>query len=515
VSTAPDDRSFAVSSWLFARALGAVLLIAFVSLGVQADGLFGADGVMPIAMFVDAAKSAQHSFWQHPSVFWWANGDGFITGTWVVGVAASVALLAGFVPKLALLVSWFAYLSFVALGWPFMSFQWDTLLLEVSFTAVFFVPWAAWDRLGQHREPHPVARWAMWWLLFRLVFRSAYVKLASGDATWADLSALTYHYWTQPLPTSLAWYASSLPDWFQVVCCGMMFVIEFGAPILIWVPRAWARRMAAGLIIGLMVLIALTGNYGFFNLLTIVLCLPLLDDRLLLRVLPKQPVPAEGASQRTPKLSWPAVGPALVIALSATIFFTGTFGARVPRALGPIYPFSTFNNYGLFSVMTTERREISLEGTLDGENWTPYVFRYKPGPLGRAPVWTAPHQPRLDWQMWFAALGDYRRNEWLANLMTRLLQGEPSVVALLDDDPFEDGPPKQVRALIYQYELTNADERDATGHWWKRHDRMLYAPILGTQIERPKVPDAPDADAPDSGTEEPDASTESTTNTAE
>ena len=192
VPSASDNQTYAVSSWLFARALGAVLLIAFVSLGVQAQGLYGANGVMPISMFVDAAKNAGHGFWQHPSALWWASGDGMITGVWAVGVVAAVALLVGWVPKVALAVSWFAYLSFVSLGWPFMSFQWDTLLLEVSFTAFFFVPWRVWDRLGQHPEPHPVARWALWWLLFRLVFRSAYVKLASGDPTWADLSALIH-----------------------------------------------------------------------------------------------------------------------------------------------------------------------------------------------------------------------------------------------------------------------------------------------------------------------------------
>ncbi|MBW2547983.1 MAG: lipase maturation factor family protein [Deltaproteobacteria bacterium] len=469
--TARDDRTFTVSSWLFARGLGAVLLIAFVSLGVQAQGLFGSRGVMSIATFVAAAKSAGHNFWQHPSALWWSSGDAMITGVWLVGLIAAAALLAGLVPKVSLLVSWFAYLSFVSLGWPFMSFQWDTLLLEVSFTAVFFVPWRAWDRLGGHVGPHPVARWAMWWLLFRLVFRSAYVKLASGDSS------------------------NLLPDWFQVLCCALMFAVELGAPILLWVPRAWARRTAAGSIIGLMILIGLTGNYGFFNLLTIVLCLPLLDDRLLLRIVPNRYGPAQPAPETPRRLPWPALGPAAVIVLSAAVFFPGTFGSRVPRVLGPIYPFSTFNSYGLFSVMTTQRLEINLEGTRDGENWKPYVFRYKPGPLGRAPVWTAPHQPRLDWQMWFAALGDYRRNTWLANLMTRLLQDEPSVLELLDDNPFRDEPPRQVRALIYQYELTNAEERNATGQWWKRRDRMLYAPILGVEI------------ATDEATPEPSTST--------
>jgi hypothetical protein len=253
---------------------------------------------------------------------------------------------------------------------------------------------------------------------------------------------------------------------------------------LIWVPRAWARRAAAASIAGLMALIALTGNYGFFNLLTVVLCLPLLDDRLIGRVAPRRcaaPEPARAPASRWN--TWPAAAPAAVIALSAVIFFSGTFGGRVPRWLGPVYPFSTFNNYGLFAVMTTERPEIEIEGTLDGERWVPYVFRYKPGPLDRAPVWAAPHQPRLDWQMWFAALSDYRRNTWLANLMRRLLEGEPSVIDLLEPNPFGEEPPKQLRAIIYRYRFTTPEERAATGHWWKRLDRVLYAPILGTPIE--------------------------------
>jgi hypothetical protein len=482
-----EDRTYALSAWLFARSLGAVLLIAFVSLGVQAKGLFGANGVVPISMFVESAKAAGHSFWQHPSALWWSSGDAMIASLWVIGAVSSLALLIGLVPRLALLLCWFAYLSFVSFGWPFMSFQWDTLLLEVSFTSIFFTPWSLWHRSGDRAEPHPVARWALWWLLFRLVFRSAYVKLASGDPNWANLNALSYHYWTQPLPTTLAWYANLLPAWFQKVSCALMFLVEFGAPVLLFVPKAWARRTAAGSIAALMVLIALTGNYGFFNLLTIVLCLPLLDDRLLLRLTPARLSPSSDSSRRIGSNPWSGLAPAIVIAVSAAVFVTGTLAERPPAWLGPVYRTSTFNNYGLFSVMTTERREINIEGSADGQIWKPYGFRYKPGAPERAPVWTAPHQPRLDWQMWFAALGDYRRNDWLANLMTRLLQGEQTVLALLGENPFEEEPPKQVRAVIYRYEFTDVEERDATGHWWKRSERMLYAPILGVEIEAPST----------------------------
>ena len=479
------ERSYTISSWIFARALGVVLLIAFVSLGVQAEGLFGPRGVVPIEMFVESASHAGHSFWHHPSALWWSSSEAMINAVWVAGSLAAVALIVGLLPRLALAVCWFAYLSFVSLGWPFMSFQWDTLLLETAFTAFFFVPWRVWDRPAAHHDPHPVARWALWWLLFRLVFRSAYVKLASGDPTWADMSALTYHYWTQPLPNPISWYANLLPASVQKISCFLVFVIELGAPVLIWIPRASARRAAAASIGALMALIALTGNYGFFNLLTIVLCIPLLDDQALRRLLPGRFESRPRRDPRSVRSLWPGVAPALIIAVTAAIFFAGTFGARPPGWLGPVYRFSTFNNYGLFAVMTTERLEIELEGTLDGQRWTPYEFSYKPGAVDRAPPWVAPHQPRLDWQMWFAALGDARRNPWLANLMQRLLEGEPRVLRLMGENPFDAAPPKQIRAIIYRYEPTTWAEKSATGHWWKRRDRALYAPILGVAIAPP------------------------------
>jgi hypothetical protein len=236
-----------------------------------------------------------------------------------------------------------------------------------------------------------------------------------------------------------------------------------------------------------MLLIALTGNYGFFNLLTLVLCIPLLDDGALRRLIPGRLGPGAAPERNTKWNTWPGVAPALVIAVTGIIFFTGTLGSRPPGWLGPVYRFSTFNNYGLFAVMTTERPEIELEGTLDGATWVPYTFAYKPGALDRAPPFVAPHQPRLDWQMWFAALGDARRNPWLANLMQRLLQGEPTVLRLMGSNPFEEEPPKQIRAVVYQYEPTTWGERAESGDWWKRRDRALYAPILGTPIPPPST----------------------------
>ena len=473
---------YRLSSWLYARALGAVLLTAFVSLAVQAHGLFGDHGITPIADFVASARRAGHSVWEHPSLFWWTSGDGAITAMLWLGAVASVALLVGLVPRLALLLAWGSYLSFVSVGWPFLSFQWDSLLLETSFVSIFFVPWRVWDRLRGHCSPHPVARWAVWWLLARLMFRSAYVKLASGDPSWANLSALEYHYWTQPLPTVLAWYANRFPAWVQKLSCLGMFIIEFVAPVAIFVPRVSMRRAAALSLMGLMVLIAATGNYGFFNALACVLALSLLDDDFLAPVFrtdEREVPPATTGLQYHVE----AIAPALVIVLTGFIFVTGTFGPGPSRSLAPVYRWSSFNNYGLFAVMTTERPEIIIEGSRDGQSWEAYEFRYKPGRLDRAPVWVQPHQPRLDWQMWFAALGDFRRNPWLASFMRRLLEAEPLVLELLEHDPFESERPIAVRAVIYRYGFSSAEERRQDGDWWQRSDPRLYAPVLSVQSE--------------------------------
>jgi hypothetical protein len=124
--------------------------------------------------------------------------------------------------------------------------------------------------------------------------------------------------------------------------------------------------------------------------------------------------------------------------------------------------------------MTTSRPEIVIEGSLDGETWLPYEFKYKPGDLTRRPTWVEPHQPRLDWQMWFAALGDYQRDPWTVHFMARLLEGSPEVLSLMDKNPFPDVPPHYVRALLYEYSFTTATEKRTTGHWWRRQLKGIY-----------------------------------------
>jgi len=320
------------------------------------------------------------------------------------------------------------------------------------------------------------------------MFSSGAVKLLSGDEAWRGLTALRFHYETQPLPTRLAWYAHQLPGWFHSLSTVVMFGVELLAPLLIFGPRR-LRLGGGAAIAALQVLIAATGNYGFFNLLTLALCVVLLDDQALpwrWRGL------VETAAPPRARLSWRGASSAALagaLFLLSGVVFSGTLGLRIPwprpilRVLDVADSFRSINGYGLFAVMTTSRPEIVVEGSADGVTWVPYGFKWKPVDPHRAPGFVAPHQPRLDWQMWFAALGTCDRNPWFVQFLGRLLQGSPEVLGLLAGNPFPEKPPRQIRAVLYEYRFSDPATRREDGAWWQRRTLGLYCPVLSLKDE--------------------------------
>jgi hypothetical protein len=363
-----------------------------------------------------------------------------------VGSLGALAALVTKWQRTALAVCLVLWLSLCSVGQNFLPFQWDLLLVEAGFLAIF-------------ADSGRVMVYLFRWLLFRLMFFSGLVKLMSRDPVWRNLTALDYHYWTQPLPNPVAWLMSQLPLTVQKTSTAFVFVAELLAPLLFFAPRP-VRRLAAWATIGLQVLIILTGNYAFFNFLTIALAMWLFIE-----------------PERS-RLSPGKIALAVLIGVVSGMVSLEQLSLPLPPGGGELMhlvrPLGIVNPYGLFASMTTTRPEIIVEGSRDGVEWQAYEFRYKPGDPNRMPPVVAPHQPRLDWQMWFAALGTYQDNRWFVNFMERLLQGEPSVLRLLRYNPFGEKPPKYIRARLYQYRFTRWGERG----WWKREERGIYFPAV-------------------------------------
>jgi predicted DCC family thiol-disulfide oxidoreductase YuxK len=505
---------FVARRW-FLRAVGLIFLIAFVSLWVQIDGLIGSNGITPVREFLPAARAqlGDRALSILPTLCWFNSSDAFLHFLCGGGVALSLLLIFGIAPALSLVGLVVSYLSLTIAGQTFLSFQWDILLIETGFLSIFLAPWrlsvAAAVSAAKHTpttgetpvttDP-PISCAALFLLkllLFKLMVISGVVKLTSGDDSWWDLSALDYHYWSQPLPTVIGWWADQSPEWFKKFSVAFCLVVEIIVPVFIWAPRR-LRLLACGLLVFLQIVIAATGNYCFFNLLAIALCLLLVDDTVWRRknatVIRLREATARQADRRyriSDRLSIYAA--AIVIVLTLPLNTRLIYSAFEPEAewsrlLGSVYAraeaFRIVNGYGLFRVMTKDRREIVIEGSADGMDWQPYEFKWKPGDVMRAPGWCAPHQPRLDWQMWFAALGSYRQNPWFVQAMISLLHGKPQVAALFEQNPFPQSPPRYVRAMLYRYRFTTAQEHRETGAWWKRQELGEYLPSVSLEDVR-------------------------------
>ena len=476
-----DPPRFALSRGLFLRLLGFVYFVAFTSLAPQLPGLVGSDGLLPAADYLERA----HDLWggdayvQLPTLLWIWPGDVLLMALCWLGIALSAAAIAGVAPIVIFAALWALHLSLTVAGQDFLFFQWDLLLLETGVLGVVYAPRGWWPPLETRGTPSAAARWLVWSLAFKLTFLSGVTKLLSGDQTWWGLTALRHHYETQPIPTSLSWYAHNAPDWFGALSVGLMFVIELAVPFVIFVPPRFRGLRTAGcaLLCLLQVLIAVTGNYGFFNLLTVVLYVSLLDDSAILRVLPWLRA-AAGYAQHggVPPTGARRTAMGMLVAMLAVLSAL-TFVREIRRPapmqgwpgalLGAVSPLRSVNGYGLFRVMTTERPEIVIEGSADGATWIEYPFPWKAGELARAPGFVQPHMPRLDWQMWFAALDPQRQAHWLFALVDRLLENDPAALGLLEGDPFPGEPPRFIRLVMYRYRFTTPDE-GADGDWWTR-----------------------------------------------
>lgn len=459
------------ADWLY-RGVMLMAFIALASLWWQIGALIGTRGILPVVDYLDAvyAQLGRDAYVQVPTLLWISTSDAFLHGLCATGLIACCVGIAGRTRITAALVVYAIYLSLFYGGQVFTGYQWDILLIECLLLSVLLAAHPAWGV------------WLFRLLLFRFMLLSGAVKLLSGDPTWADASALTYHFETQPLPTPLAWFADQLPEAILRLAVYATLLVELVFPFFVFLPRN-ARLIAGSGFVVLEFLILLTGSYSFFNLLTIVLCLALLDDRLLQR-LPRL------RGVQSPRLGRQlfSVAGGFIAGLGLLVIAVSMTGTSAPRVLELVAPARIVNSYGLFAVMTTTRYELVVEGSLDGETWRTYGFPFKPGAVANPPRVATPHQPRLDWQMWFAALTTLEQAPWVYNFADALLRAEPSVLALMHD-PFNGEAPKFVRVVQYHYRFTTSAERSSNGEWWSRVRIGLWSPQL--RLRKPVISHEP------------------------
>ena len=465
---------YQLATQLFLKALAIIYGIAFWSLFVQIEGLVGSNGILPLTPWLEFLYQNNGAIaWLYkPAVFWFDSSDFTLALVCLLGCLFSVLLFFGFKSMWSLIILFILYLSLYHAGQVFLTFQWDSLLLETGFLAIFLCA-----------GPKRLILFLFHWLLFRLRFMSGISKLASEDPTWSNLTALNYYFETQPLPHVGAWYFHQLPDW--ILQSGVVLVLftELIVPFFIFLPRKF-RLLAAAATILLQLIIIATSNHNWINLLTIVLCLLLLDDGILRKIIPLRLAPYvfsdnvssnDVIAKRNYVLPFFAV---LIMVSSLTAFSVMVThrdtGGWLDKTSGLVRSWGIGHIYHVFPTMQTERHELIIEGSNDGKDWQSYVFRYKPGALDKKPVFNLPHQPRLDWMIWFVPPRDEEMMYWFGQFLHGLHEGSQDILDLLESNPFADKPPEYLRVLVYRYRFTTIAEREISGSWWSREYLGLF-----------------------------------------
>jgi hypothetical protein len=483
------------SEWLtrfvILRFLGLVYLVAFVAAARQASPLIGEHGLTPLSAYLQAVRdhfgSTAEAVVKLPSLFWIAHSDGVLIGAAWLGVALSFALLAGYANAITMTLLWALYISFVHVGQRWYGYGWEMQLGETGFLAIFLCPLTDGRPFPSRPPPTPII-WLNRWLIVRIMLGAGLIKLR-GDPCWRDLTCLYYHFETQPIPGPLSRSFHFLPHW--MLEGGVLYnhFAELVAPLFAFGPRR-VRHVAGAAMLALQVTLILSGNLAFLNWLTIVPILACFDDTLLRRLLPRGLVrTAERAAAvaRPTRAGRFAVGGVFGVVCLLSIFpVTNLFSSD--QAMNTNFePLGLVNTYGAFGSVGRVRREIVFEGTSDPEpgaqtEWKEYPFKCKPGDPNRPACWITPYHLRLDWQIWFAAMGRPADHPWTVHLVWKLLHGDAATLSLLGENPFPDAPPRFVRARLYEYHF--APPGNPSGALWERKLVGDWLPPLSTADPR-------------------------------
>lgn len=455
-----------IAIW-FPKLLGLIYLAAFGAFIFQIKGLMGINGILPIARYLELVKKhyKNKSYRIFPTLFWINSSDAALISAAIAGSILSIGLILGVFPSLTLFLLYILYLSIVSAGQEFLSFGWEGFLLEITINTFF---------LSLTSPPNLMVWISINVLLFRFHLQAGAVKLQSRDANWRNLTALAYHYQSQPIPNMAAWYAHKLPMWFHKLSTLLMFIIElvicFGIfgnePIRLFVFTSF---------FGLQFTIWLTGNFSYLNHLTAVFSTILIGNIYLSWL----GSPSEVYGNPFTDMICTIAGTTLTILQITQLWQHFVPNPLFGQWLRALSPFHIVNAYGIFAIMTTTRHEIVFEGSDDGEVWKEYLFYHKPSEITRRPRRISPYQPRIDWQAWFLPLGSYRYDTWFDNFIYHLLKGSKPVTALLRYNPFPDTPPKYVRTVLYEYQFSSFKEKREHGWWWRRTYHGVFTHPVG------------------------------------
>jgi len=496
-------RSFWLTRFVILRLLGFVYFFAFLSAALQIVPLVGADGLLPARGFLDRVAGqlggAGAGFLRLPSLFWIDVSDGWLLAAAWIGVALSLIVLLGYANALLMAILWALYFSFVSVGQDWYGYGWEIQLLETGAIAIFLCPLL--DGRPFPRTPPPFAAILLLrWLAFRIYVGAGLIKMR-GDECWRDLTCLVHHYETQPIPNPLSRFYHFRPLWFHQGGALYNHFVELLCPWMLFAPRV-ARLAAASFMVVFQGILISSGNLSFLNYLTIVPILAAFDDGVLRRLLPRflvrraeaaaaamvpaAPVPAAPLPRRPgERAAW---GYAVVVAvLSVPTVLNLVSSTQIMNT--SFDRLHLVNTYGAFGSVGAVRREIVFEGTDDAAvsaatTWKEYDFWCKPGTPTRRPCVIAPFQPRLDWQIWFAAMSRPERYPWTVHLVAKLLKNDPGALSLLSTNPFPGRPPRFVRAAYYRYEF--APPGNPEGAWWSRQYLGEWLPPLSADDSRLK-----------------------------
>lgn len=446
---------YTIIASLFPRLLGLLYFFVFSSLIFQIKGLIGEKGILPAKDYFETIYSriGKRGYTLFPSLFWLGSSNRALLIGMSGGILLSLLLMGGVYPWILLPMLYFLHLSTITAGQDFLSFGWEGLLLEI--TAQGFL-------LSLTVVPNIMVWISINFLLFRFHLQAGTIKLLRGDSSWKDLTALSYHYLSQPLPNTLAWYAHKLPLSFQKLSTALCLFIEIVIPFGIFLTED-IRLIVFVLLFGLQLLIWGTGNFSYLNYMTAILCTLLLNNDSLSFL----SVPEAASTPLWLEAILTFLGTFLLVLQGMRLWSHFSYNERFERFLQKFASFHLVNRYAIFASMTKNRYEVIIMGSNDGKEWKEYTFKYKPSELSRRPRRISPFQPRIDWQIWFLPLSGIDEG-WYDSLLYHLLKGTPEVLSLLRGNPFPDHPPKYLQTHLFGYTFTSFEEKKKTGNWWHR-----------------------------------------------